>query len=270
MRVFADLVYARHGTKTLTLDLVLPDGRGPQPVVLVVPGGGWRNCGKPEAGAFLLNEGFAVASRIYRVSEEAIAPACVFDCKRAVCWLRHHAADYGLDPTRIGVYGASAGGHLAALLAVSADVADLRAPDEELDGVSDVLAAACAVCGPTDLTRIATQRFRSDFPMLYEATSQFLGGPVEEREALARLVSPMSYVGPNVAPLLLIHGDADETVPVVETTSFAEALDRAGADIKTRIIEGAGHGWLADETRKDVAAFFRRTLRGDQALLKNR
>jgi acetyl esterase/lipase len=258
--LWQDVAYVTRASGPLGLDLYVPRGAaGPLPVVVMVPGGGWRNCEKTGLPRFLLAHGFAIAGINYRLSSVAKAPANLHDCQAAVRWVREHAATHGLDAGRIGLYGASAGGHLTALLALSGDAPELA---EQPGSSSCAVQAACAVCGPSDLSRIAIAEHRAAFPLLYEVTEQYLGGPVAERAELARLVSPLTYATRPGPPLLLIHGEADMVVPVAETTILAEALSRAGQPVTTRLIPGAGHGWLLEASQAEVAAFFRRHLHG--------
>jgi acetyl esterase/lipase len=123
-----DLEYAGAGNRALLLDLHLPDGAPrPYPLVLYIHGGAWREGTKAHPRALrFLSEGYAVASVEYRLSQEAIFPAQIHDCKAAVRWLRANAGDFGLDAGRIAAWGESAGAHLASLLGTSAGVAELE------------------------------------------------------------------------------------------------------------------------------------------------
>ncbi|MBI4028599.1 MAG: alpha/beta hydrolase [Verrucomicrobia bacterium] len=222
-------------------------------------GGGWRNCNKEGVELFLIRHGFALASINYRVSVKAIVPANILDCKAAVRWLRRHAKEYGLDPHRIGVWGSSAGGHLAALLGASNGRKELEG-DVAKPVVSCDVQAVCDFCGPSDLTRIARPSIRRKFPLLYEVTAQNLGGPVEKRRDKALLVSPLHYVTSSCPPMLIVHGEEDDVVPVEESIILHEALKRAEADSTLYVLKGEGHGWKPGLTAGRVAAFFKRTL----------
>ena len=255
-----DVVFATYPGKQLRLDLYFPPAT-PQPYTPIVniSGGGWRNCSKNSPPLWLVEAGFAVASIEYRVSGEAIAPANIQDCKAAIRWVRANAAKYHLNAAHIGAFGGSAGGHLAALLAVSSDVPALEGIGGNAN-VSSTVQAACDFCGPSDLTRIARPEIRAAFALLYEVTEKYLGGPVEARTDLAHLVSPLHYVGRPAAPLLICHGEADTVVPVAESIVLYDAMKKVGADVILRTLPGAGHGWDAALTSADVIAFFRRTL----------
>ena len=114
-----------------------------------------------------------------------------------------------------------------------------------------------------DLTRIGIPEIRERFPTLYEVTEQYLGGPVQQRTELARLVSPLTYVSRHCPPMLLIHGAADIVVPVEETVLFHEALKKAGAASSLVVLDWLGHGSLWEWTAGVVVAFFEKELRGD-------
>lgn len=259
-RTITNLVYANRDGADLCLDLHLPAASGGLlPVVVGLPGGGWRTCDKASVPRFLVDHGFALACVNYRISSNAIAPASVHDCKAAVSWIRANAHDYALRPDRMGVYGASAGGHLAALLGVSDGVKELESEGARLSPGTAVQ-AVCAVCGPMDLARIGIPEIRDQCPILYDVISQYLGGPIAERTELARLISPLTYVSDRCPPMLLMHGAADDRVPVEETTLFHKALQETGAKSSLSLIEGAGHGWLEEETKGEIISFFTETL----------
>ena len=248
----------KRGEKSLKLDLHLPDTGGrPFPVIICIPGGGWRDAMKNSVPLFLADHGFAVVGVEYRVSSEATAPANIQDLKAAVDWVIRHAATYHLNPHRIGAYGASAGGHLAALLGVTTSVAELSDPK---GAHQHPLRAVCDVCAPSDLNRIARSELQQSFPALHEVTVGYLGGPVEAHKELARLVSPLTYVSRNCPPMLIIHGDKDDIVPLDESTIFHKALEYAGADTTLIVVKDGGHGWLVEETRDAVIAFFQKHL----------
>jgi acetyl esterase/lipase len=121
VKAMRDVAYARIDGKPLLLDLYLPvKAARPMPVIVFIHGGAWRTGSKERCPAIVMTaQGFAVASIDYRLTDEAVFPAQIYDCKGAIRWVRAHAKEYGLDPDRIGVWGNSAGGHLVALLGTS-------------------------------------------------------------------------------------------------------------------------------------------------------
>lgn len=120
--LIADQVYSCAGGQDRLADVYVPDGDGPFPAIIFLHGGGWRFGDRrlaPDLRRFFAESGFVMVSIDYRLSGEAIFPAAVIDTKTAIRWLRRHAADYNIDPERIGLWGSSAGGHLAAMAALS-------------------------------------------------------------------------------------------------------------------------------------------------------
>ena len=257
---FTDLQYRETPQRALRLDLRVPQSAGRVPLVLYIPMGGMSSCIKEQAPWWLTEHGFALASIEARVSSEAIAPAAVHDCKAAVRWLRAHADRYGYAPDAIGVWGHSAGGHLAALLGTSGDVAEVEG-EGGAASVSSRVQAVCDECGvPHDLSWFGRPEVKVRFPGVAGNLRRYLGGAVEDCPELARLVSPQTYVSKNCPPMLLIHGAADAVVPVDEMINFHQQLQSAGCDVTLRILPGIGHGWEAALTQPEIIAFFKRTL----------
>jgi acetyl esterase/lipase len=256
MKLFEDITYVEYSDQSLQLDLHLPEESiRPVPVILQIPGGGWRSCNKAGAHPWLNEAGFAVASINYRLSQDAIAPANLEDCLAAVRWLRANAGNYGLDAAHIGAWGTSAGGHLAALLGSW----------PETDGaISTRVQAVCDFCGPSDLTRIADPEIRARFPALYEVTEQYLGGPVGERTELAQRVSPLTYVSKELPPIFIVHCRGDVVVPVEESLIYFEALQKADADAALRVLDLDSHGVPVHDVMDEFIAFFQRTLMPQQ------
>lgn len=259
--IFADIPYARTPQRGLRLDMRVPPGATPPPLVLYIPMAGMRGCAKDRAPWWLTDSGFAMASIECRVSSEATFPAQVHDCKSAVRWLRAHAADYGYRADAIGAWGHSAGGLLAAMLATSGELPSLEG-DGSCPGVSSRIQAACDECGaPHDFSWFARPDIKTRFAPVAENLRLYLGGPVEEKTELARAASPAAYLSAQCPPLLLLHGEADTVVPVEETIEFHGRLKALGVDATLRVLAGAGHGWDAALTRGEIAAFFTRTLK---------
>ena len=261
---FNDIVYARTPQRALRLDLRVPQSKHLLPLVLYIPMGGMSECVKEHAPWWLTEHGFAMASIEARVSSEAIAPAAANDCKAAVRWLRAHAKQYRYAPAAIGVWGHSAGGNLAALLGTSGGVPKLEGTGPYAR-VSSRVQAVCDECGaPHDFAWFGRPEVKARFPGVAGNLRRYLGGFVEDRPKLARLVSAQTYISKNCPPMLLIHGAADTVVPAEETANFHQALKAAGVDATLQILPGVGHGWDAALTRNEIVAFFQRTLATSQ------
>jgi acetyl esterase/lipase len=257
-----DLEYAVRDSISLKLDLYLPreEVKFPLPVVVWIHGGGWLNGSKDKCpGVYLAARGFAVASISYRLTDTATWPSQIDDCYEAVRWLRGEAAKtYSLDPDHIGVWGGSAGGHLAALVGT-------RPAGEE--AVSSRVQAVCDWYGPSDLltmppnlvseTRTAEQVAQSN-------GAKLLGATVREVPDLAKDASALYQVSGDDPPFLIMHGSADPGVPIDQSQRLHDALVRAGVESEFVVVEGAGHGgkeFQTEAVKEKVATFFEKTLR---------
>lgn len=257
IELIADIVYTGdpEASRKQRLDLFLPEhGAEKAPVVVWIHGGAWR-AGDKQWGPFraLTSHGYAVASINYRLSKQAAFPAQLQDCKKAVAWIREHADEYGLDAGRIGVWGASAGGHLAALLGTTGGVPSLD-PKGEIS-TSTKVQAVCDWYGPADLSDVVGRRRRS---FAVRAVALLLGGNLTKKTALE--ASPVHYVSPDDAPFLIMHGDRDKRVPVDQSAKLYEALRKNGVQATLLIAEGKGHG-LDDTHHDEVLKFFDKYLR---------
>lgn len=265
-RTESNLEFARTPQRTLMLDLYLPE-QPPTPrlpVVVWIHGGGWKSGdrSKPPAEP-MAGFGYAVASIGYRLSQEAPFPAQIEDCRAAIRWLRASADRYGLDPERIGVWGSSAGGHLAALLGTASDRKEWDVGDH-LDQSARVQ-AVCDFFGPADLTTMSGPRIKDASEML----RQFLGGPLDEKKAVARLASPLAHVSKGDPPFFIAHGTADPLVPVDQSTRLHQALQKARVPSTLLLVPKAGHGF-SDRTVPTEFAIKLQVLRFFDAALKVR
>jgi acetyl esterase/lipase len=258
--IHADIAYATVGVRTLSLDLHRPGAafaESPAPLVVHVHGGGWQGGSRKDfTHAWLLAHGFVVASIDYRLATESLFPAQLDDVRAALRWLGDHAGEHGGDATRLAVFGESAGGLLALLVAAN------DAPPG-LPRVRAVVSAA----GATDLVlRSRTQPAATDFAS--GVVFGLLGGPVAERLELARAASPASRVGPRFAPALLLHGEVDNVVLLDQPRRLRELCAAAGLEATLHVVPGAGHlgpDFYDDETRRLVLAFLDRHLRTPSA-----
>jgi acetyl esterase/lipase len=264
VKVERDIEYVPGGGKARSLDLYLPRESEDKklPLIVWIHGGAWLGGDKGGCPAvrFVLR-GYVVASINYRLSQEAIFPAQIHDCKAAIRWLRANADKYAIDPDRVGVWGSSAGGHLVALLGTSGDAKDLEGDEGNLKYSSRVQ-AVCDWFGPTDFTKIGD--FPSDLkhyaPDSPEA--KLIGGPVLENKDKAARANPIPYIAKGVPPFLIMHGDKDMTVPHNQSELLYEALKKAGVDVTFHTVPGGGHGFGGPEVDKMVDAFFDRVLKG--------
>jgi acetyl esterase/lipase len=246
------------------LDLYLPAqaSSNPLPLIVYIHGGAWRAGSKDDCpGRRLVPLGYAAASIEYRFSQDAPYPAQIEDCKAAIRWLRAHSHQYGIDPTRIGVWGASAGGHLVALLGVTGHISDFDT-GANLDQSS---AVQCVVdfFGPTDFLHYGDVP-APDLDAAGSAIEQLLGGPVSTHQALARSASPVDFVTRDAAPFLILHGDHDPLVPLQQSQELNADLQKAGVESTLRVVAGGGHGgagFNAPANRKLIVDFLDRHLK---------
>ncbi|WP_433830432.1 alpha/beta fold hydrolase [Actinoplanes sp. CA-015351] len=249
------------GFRPLMLDVFRPAGDDKRPLIVWIHGGAWRKgSNKGEAVAqvpdHLVKAGYAVARVTYRLSGEARFPAQLHDVKAAVRWLRQHATELGVDPARFGVWGESAGGHLAAMVALTGKDPEL-AGDVGVSGPSDSVAAAVVWYGPSNLLSMASQNHPDglqDHDDPESPESRLIGGPVQELPKEAAAASPVTYVTESAPPILLVHGDEDRIVPVGQSIELQQRLAEAGTQVELRIVAGADHCLIGADLGPEVSA----------------
>lgn len=246
--VHPDLVVARHPGRDLMLDLYVPaDTAGPCPVVVWIHGGAFTRGDRkkmPEQYGALISRGIAVASIEYRLSHEATFPAQLLDVRAAIRYLRSHAASLGIAPDALGLWGASAGGHLAAL-------AGLLGIREQLPGEGDVhgdvsVRAVSEAYGPTDMTTSAPRPKLATPPGLSGPSwsDRFLGGAPDELPELARTASPLHHVHPDAPPFPICHGTADDLVSWRHSWNLHTELVAAGVESELYLLDDYRHGFI--------------------------
>jgi acetyl esterase/lipase len=242
-----DVPYVTGGHPRQVLDLYLPAEGTQLPLIIWVHGGAFR-MGSKEDGVPLdyLAAGYAVASINYRLSQHALFPAQIEDCKAAVRWLHAHAAQYGLGPDRFGAWGPSAGGHLVAMLGTTGSVNRFDV-GENLQASSRVQAVV-DYFGPTDFLQMDAHRVPGG--QIHNAPdspeSELVGGPIQENPARVAAANPITYVGPDAPPFLIAHGELDPLVPHHQSELLAAALDSADVPVSFYTVKGGGHGGFTD------------------------
>ena len=262
-RILRDISYIPDGHERQKLDLYLPgqkEGDGPLPLIVWVHGGAWQAGSKENCRSVrFLRQGYAAASINYRLSQHAIFPAQIEDCKAAIRFLRANAGKYNIDPNRIGVWGSSAGGHLVALLGTTGDVKEFdKGPNLH---VSSRVQAVCDFFGPTDLTKMSDFASTMDHDAPDSPESQLVGGPVQENKEACRRANPITYVSKDDPPFLICHGDKDMLVPHNQSVLLNAALKKAGVKVKFHTVKGGGHGFRNPEAERMVQEFFDKHLR---------
>ena len=241
------VVYGERNGTPLTLDVLQPknpNGLG----VAVMVSGGWKSGGPGELPTWLaapvLRGGFTVFAVCHISQPESSVPEIIQDVHRGIRYLRHHAADYGIDPDRIGVTGGSAGGHLSLMLATRGDSGDITS-DDPVDRESSAVQAVAIFYPPTDLMNLGDstenpgeiggppKSFRDSF------------GPdgVSRWDHVGKECSPIYWVKRDLPPTLIYHGDADTLVPLDQSTRYQREAKKYDNEVEIVIRPNAGHGW---------------------------
>jgi len=251
--------YGDHPRQRFDLHLPANCTGGGLPLVIWIPGGDWKTAPRePCPVAWLVDRGYAVASIGYRTSETVVFPAPLEDCRAAITMLMRDAETWGVDPGRIAVVGAAAGGHLAALVGFTEWPADPAG--EPADGAArerEVVAAVAAVGAPTHLLSLGGGNDRGG-----SAASRLVGGPLPEVREAALAASPLTHVSPQAPPTLLVHGVADTVVPAEQAIRLDRALVADGVDSTLVLVDGGHDLSLAERSPAGAAllAFLDRVL----------
>jgi acetyl esterase/lipase len=254
--------YAEYARK-LKMDLLIPEGPGPHPLVLYLPGGGFVSARRMIAGKqrrYVADAGFVVASIDYRTTTAgATYREGLMDVATALRFLRDHAAEYGIDPTRVAVWGESAGGYMTSMAATEPDNKLTAAVDffgaSNLDEISQGFDAktVAAMSGPDS------------------AIAAYVLGPgrsLADHPDEARQADPASRVTAQTPPFLIVHGDDDRLIPPAQTARLHQALLAAGVSSTRYVVKGGGHGdlsrhpepWTSSQLMDRVVDFLRTHL----------
>lgn len=228
------VVFGSGGGRDLKCDVFTPPGGAKDaPSVLIIHGGGWREGDRSQLRAYGLRlgrEGYVCVATEYRLTPEAPWPAQIEDVKAAIRWMRANSDELGLDPDRIAVEGNSAGAHLALLAAGTPGLAEFEGEGGN-PGVSTAVAAAIAIYPPTDFT-------------VGVGGGRVLFG--DAGDEVARLASPVTHIGRDFPPTLLIHGNADETVDPEQSLLMYRALDDLDVPVELHMYAGQPHAFDAE------------------------
>jgi acetyl esterase/lipase len=266
------VVYGQRGDHPLMMDVLAPqqpNGVG----VLVLVSGGWKS---DESGTFqpwmaapVLRHGYTLFA-VYHVSQpDASVMEIVEDMHRAVRFVRYHAAEYGVDPDRLGVTGGSAGGHLSLMLATRGGPGPEDAEDP-VDRESSAVQAVAIFYPVTDLLNLgdSTENLGDGGPpkSFRQSFGPDAAQDLEVWQKIGRDVSPICHVSPDMPPILILHGDADTLVPLDQSLRFQQKALDAGAVIEVIEHPGGMHGWptMVFDVRK-FADWFDTYLRGENA-----
>lgn len=248
-KIVADVVYGHKDGLALTFD-VIPSPKPNGAAILAIQSGGWYSPYREPKDLvpqyrYLLDKGFTIIVLRHGSAPKYTVPDAVEDVRRAVRVIRLRAAEWGIDPNRLGATGASAGGHLTLMLATTGDDGDPNAKDPILR-TSSHIAAGVALCPPTDI-----RTWPENPPDAIKAIPA-LKPPLAFPPEKAAGVSPLVQVTEKCAPVLMIHGDKDPLVPIDHSTNMLAALKKAKVTGELLTIEGAGHSFSPDQAVKQV------------------
>ena len=264
-----DVIYGRKFGTALTMDVFRPREDANGLGVILVVSGGWVSSHEGISKGFVppfTDRGYTVFAVVHGSQPKFTIPEVVGDMKRAVRFIRHHSREYGIDPERLGISGASAGGHLSLMVGTAGDRGNPSAVDPVDREPSRVGAVACFF-PPTDFLNygkpgedaIGRGILRGypaafDFHEFDPGLKKFVPITDEAKVVeLGRSISPINHVSPDDPPTLILHGDADKLVPIQQAEIIVERLKAAGIDARLVVKPGAGHGWGGLD--KDVASF---------------
>lgn len=263
VELLPNITYAVIGEKALRLHLLLPKNVSkPCPLILYIKGSGWGKNHPQKSLEFIpqlvefAKSGYVVASVEHRTSHEVKFPGQLHDVKAAVRFLRANAMKFNINPEKVGAWGSSSGGHLAALLGTSGGLAKLEGKEGNQDRSSRVQAVVDWY-GPTDLLQMGKFSSKVDFDSPNSAESFMIGGALQQNKEKVKMANPITYITPDDPPFLIMHGDKDQRVPFNQSVLLFNALKKANLDVTMYKIKGAGHGGFSQpDNLHTVKQFF--------------
>ena len=266
------------GDQVLHAELAWPKNppKSPMPAILWIHGGGWRGgCHKPNKAIYFAERGYFTVSIEYRLGWVVKWPDELQDCKLGVRWLRANAAKYHVDPDRFGCWGESAGGHLVSCLGTMHD--SKLEGQGGYEGVSSKVQAVVDWCGPVDFTKGGFNDDNDLVPVKERAKATgtiaaLLGVAFDKNPEAWKDASPIAHISPETASFLIVHGDKDPLVSVLQSTRFAAALKQAGSPVELIVVKNGTHSLNAPagtppatpavpEVLARMAAFFDKNLK---------
>jgi len=237
------LPYACVDGGELLLDLYLPDWVEEPPLVIWIHGGAWQFGSRADPPLGPVAAGYALASVDFRQAGTAGFPAQIHDIRAAIRFLRAQARALGFRADRFAIWGASSGGHLAALAGVSRGGAELEGRVGEHPGEDSSVQAVIDFFGPADLLTILDQSTPHGLDVRVPALERLLGGALDEPgvRRRARLASPVHHVHAGAPPLLILHGVQDKQVPINQSIELDLAYRQLGLDSRLVFLPDAGH-----------------------------
>ncbi len=242
-----DIVYGRKFGVALTLDVLQPTKNNGYGIVYMVSGGWVSNHDWISANAYapFLERGYTVFAVCHGCQPKFTIPEITQDIHRAIRFVRHNAAKWGVTPDHLGISGGSAGGHLSLTMATQGGPGQTDAKDP-IDRESSAIQAVACFYPPTDFLNYGTPGEDAVGVGILKNYKGAFGTPadtLEGRQKQGKEVSPIYFITPQLPPTLIVHGDADKLVPIQQSESFVQHAVAAGATAKLIIHTGGGHGW---------------------------
>ena len=260
----ANIPFAQVNGRPVRLDIYSPLKKPRDGVIVWIHGGAWRRGSKDNPPILaLVEKGWPVASIEYRLSGEARFPAQMHDIKAAVRFLRAKQQEYGLRAKRVFIFGASAGGHLAALVGVTNGVQELEGIATDNREHSSGIQGIVSLYGASNLTTILDQSTPHGLSVRVPALELFIGGRPENVPSTAQQASPVFHVDEDDPPLLMIHGDQDPQMPINQSIELLGKYEEFGLDVSFVPLHGAKHGGKAfyDDERIELMHRFLMKIR---------
>jgi acetyl esterase/lipase len=256
-----DIVYRKIDGKELKLDIGKPEGSGPFPVVLFFHGGGWQQGNKSHMHKWIrkfAERGYVGVTVAYRFAPEYRWPSQIEDAKEAVRFLRAHAAEYNIDPQRVGVMGESAGGYLALMLGVT-NLKDSLEGESQFPEVSSAVQGVVSYFSATDFTtprKELSPELKQEMLNYYkkpldQVLRDFTGATSKDDPRLTR-ISVLPYVDENDAPVLIFQGDMDPFVSLEHAIKLKKKLEEAGVPHELVVVKGGGHGFTGEDQERTI------------------
>ncbi len=257
-RAVENVVYGQKDGMGLTFDALIPETKPKNIGVIFIVSASWRSRknANPEDeerqrrqhwAQGPLNGGYTLFLVRHSSSPRYFVPEMIGDIRRAVRFIRLHAKDYGIDPNRIAISGASSGGHLALMAALTADDGKAEAKDP-VERVSSRAQAVVAWFPPTDLLNFGGENGYKVAEKIRPTLFQEMFGKVTDLESQLKSISPINFVKADAPPLLLIHGDADKTVPLQQSQILKAKYEEMKRPVSLVVQPGGPHTfWLGIE-----------------------
>jgi len=270
--IYSDVAYASV-SPAQKMDIYLPEGNGPFPVVVLIHGGAFKMGDKEmesENAEALVAKGYAAVSINYRLSGEAQFPAQIEDCKTAVRFIRANATTYHFNPDKIGSWGSSAGGNLSALIGTSSGIAELEGATLGNSEFSSKVMASVDWFGPINFLTMDAEAIalgmRATTNNANSPESELMGAPIQTITDKVAKANPTNYITSDDAAFFIQVGSKDERIPYTQSVNFYKALDSVlGSErVSFELLEGANHGGDMFSDTANVAkviAFFDKFLK---------